>query len=124
MNNQRKELLKRQITDIISQADKIEKGDYSSMNFENYSRYSNELKKYINQNVTEEHILKLNNEIPVINYARNELEIWHFILFPIILLNLYKNYYAKGKTMSEIKISKNKFSSIEFLSHSIKTKES
>ncbi len=108
----KKELLKRQLRDIILQCERIEKGDNSSSQIENYARYSNELQKYILKHCTNSEILKQAKQIPNINYKRNQYKLWEILLLPFWILSFFKSSIAKNKSLNEIINSKNRFVSI------------
>ena len=117
IDKKRMSLLIRQLKDIISQANRILDGNSSSIEIENFAKYSNELKGFISKNISNEEILNLNKEIPHINYKRNRIKIWFILILPYWLIILYLDYYARKKSLDEIKTSRNKYASIEFLSH-------
>ena len=117
IDKKRMSLLIRQLKDIISQANRILDGNSSSIEIENFAKYSNELKGLISKNISNEEILNLNKEIPHINYKRNRIKIWFILILPYWLIILYLDYYARKKSLDEIKTSRNKYASIEFLSH-------
>ena len=119
----RMSLFIRQLIDVISQGDKILRGEKNAESIENYARYSNELKQFISVNIKDEKILELNDEIPIINYKRLTLNIWQYLLLPYWFILIYIDYIAMNKTLREIDTSRGKFSSIEFLSHSLINKD-
>jgi hypothetical protein len=112
--DKRKHLLERQLADIQNQAEKILRGEDSSEAIESFARYSEELKKYIEDNFTEPELIKKVRQIEIIKYKRNRIKIWHIatLSFWIILLI---HYTAKQKSIREIGRVKGEWSSFYML---------
>ncbi len=117
----RNDLFIRQLKDVISQAERILEGNDFDEGIEDYARYSNELKDYIFEHIDNQQILDLNKEIPYINCKNNYLKVGLILLLPNWLTAFYTEFYIRRKLLSEIKQSRNKFSSIEFLSYLVLT---
>ena len=113
-SDKRNHLLERQLMDIQSQADKILRGDSSSEAIESFARYSEELKKYIEDNFSEPEIIKKVRQIEIIKYKRNRIKVWHIatLSFWIVLLI---HYTAKQKSIQEIGRVKGEWSSFYIL---------
>ncbi|HEY3404366.1 MAG TPA: hypothetical protein VGK59_13340 [Ohtaekwangia sp.] len=112
-------LLHRQIRDIQAQADKILDGDNSSENLENFSKYCAELKSFIKGQVQIVQIREFGNELPEIDYQRNEIRLWHYLILPVWWLGLYKDYIARNRTIQEVSIARSKFATLELMLKSV-----
>lgn len=98
-----------------SQADQIINGDRSNETIEAFSRYSSEMKNYLLKTIKYQEVIDLLDELPDINYSRNEVKLWQYLIFPIWWLSIYKDYHAKNKTIREINLARGKYATLEFL---------
>ncbi|MFW5760624.1 MAG: hypothetical protein ACOCXH_06575 [Cyclobacteriaceae bacterium] len=111
-------LLNRQLTDILASAERIINGNDSAEEIESFARYSNELKRYINERIENEEFKKAANEIPDINYKRTQVQIWQYLILPVWWINLYKDYQARQQTKEEVYLVRGKYSSLQLLAKS------
>ena len=120
MENQdyKKKILERQLIDVQSQAEKILMGQNSFEAIESFSKYSEELKKYIITNFTENQIIESAEKIRLVDYKRNKIKFWHFLTFSFWLVYL-QQYFATQKSIEEVGIVKNEWSSFYMLYKSI-----
>jgi len=100
-NDRNKQLLERQLLDILSQADKILTGQNSAEAIETFSKYSEELKKYIAANFTEPELLEKAKQIETIHYKRNKIKLWHIATLSFWIIALMQ-YIATQKSIEEI----------------------
>jgi hypothetical protein len=108
-------LLLRQLTDIQAQADKILSGSKSDESVEGFSRYSGDLKEYVAKNVKNERINSFVAEIPDVNYSRNQVKFWQYLVLPAWCFVLYENIVAKNRTVEEISTVRGKYARLELL---------
>lgn len=109
------DLLLRQIKDIQAQADKILQGEDSPEAIETFSRYSTELKRYIQQHVQSQEIMAYLKDLPEINYARVNISIWQYVLLPYWGIILYNDYQARNRAREEISLVRGKYGTLELL---------
>lgn len=112
-------LLSRQLRDIQSQADKILRDDNSAEAIESFARYSQELKHFIMTKVEDPEVLRVAAEIPVVNYKRNRISLWQFLILPAWWISLYKDYQQRQVSLEEISSAKGKYASLELLVNSV-----
>ncbi|MEM7548626.1 MAG: hypothetical protein AAF363_03070 [Bacteroidota bacterium] len=112
-------LLNRQLTDILASADRIINGDDSSEEIESFSKYSLELKRFVNERIENPVFREAMNEIPDIDYRRTQIQLWQFLILPVWWVNIYKDYQARKKTQGEVKLVQSKYSSLQFLLKSL-----
>ncbi len=108
-------LLSRQLTDILSQAERIFNGNDSATEIESFARYSSELKKYINERIENDEFKKTANEIPDINYKRNKVQFWQYLIFPTWWIAVFKDLKARQDTKDEIRLLCNKYTSLRIM---------
>ena len=114
-------LLIRQLKDIQSQADKILTGENSEEAIENFSRYSEELKDFINNNIDSTEIKNYTLQLPVINLERTtikSIQLWQYLVIPIMpwwWFSAYKNYQAKNKIVEEIGEVRSRYATLEWM---------
>ncbi len=113
-------LLIRQLKDIQLLADKIVGGGASNAGIEAFSRYSDELVRYIKEKIEAPEIVQFTLNIPVVNYERTEIKLWQFLLLPIWWLILYKDYQARNRAIQEIRSSRGKFATLELMLQNLK----
>ncbi len=106
-----------QLKSILSYGERIQNGNDSETDIENYARYAMELTSFISQHIKDVKILELNSEIPKINYKRNQYKLYQLLFSPEWLTSLFHGSYAKRKSLNEIKLAHEKFASIAFLTY-------
>lgn len=111
-------LLNRQLTDILATAERIMNGNYSAEEIESFSRYSFELKRYINERIEDDEFKKVANEIPDINYKRTQIQLWQYLILPAWWVSIYKDYQVRQKIKEEVNIVRGKYSSLQLLAKS------
>lgn len=111
-------LLDRQLTDILANAERIINGDDSPDDIEAFARYSNELKRYVNERIENEEFRKVTNEIPDVNYQRTQIQIWQYLILPAWWISVYKDYQARQQTKEEVNIVRGKYASLQLLTKS------
>ena len=111
-------LLNRQLTDILATAERIINGNDSAEEIESFSRYSLELKRYVNERIESEEFKRAANEIPDINYKRTQIQIWQYLILPAWWINLYKDYQARQKTKEEVNLVRGKYANLQLLAKS------
>lgn len=109
------QLLNRQLRDIQAQAEKILQGNNSSESIESFSRYSSELKIFIEKNVHSDEIRKYLSEIPDVDYKRAQVKLWQYIILPSLWITLYKDYHVKNEVLQTISTAKGKYATLELL---------
>ncbi|MPM05067.1 hypothetical protein SDC9_51351 [bioreactor metagenome] len=108
------QLTERQLIDIQSQAERVLSGNNSADAIESFSRYSEELKKYIADNFTNPEFIERINQIEKINFKRNKIKIWHIVTFSFWVVLLIQNI-AKQKSIEEVARVKSDWSSAYIL---------
>lgn len=94
-------LLERQIKDLITQAELILSGNNSASQIETLSKYSEELKLFINTRIENKSLQFRAQNIEKINFKRNELKLWHYLTFSFWLVYLIQ-YMAIQRSTEEI----------------------
>jgi len=106
----------RQLKDIQNEADKLIKGSPNVMEIENFSRYSNEIKDFIERNIEFPEVLKLVEEIPDIPMNKVTIKTGLMsLIIPKVLLYWYHERVYISVSTSKIEISRGKFASLEFI---------
>lgn len=117
-----KPTVKRQLKDIQVQADRLISGDHSSEDLENFGNYSNELKNYLIENISDDFILEKLNEIPNIDdfdtITKTTTGIG-FTILAVITFGISVSYLREQKRntemMNNVRDIRGKYGSIEFL---------
>jgi replicative superfamily II helicase len=108
-------LLLRQLKDIQAQAEKIMAGEDSEEALEAFSKYSSDLKEWINQTVEHENIKSYLIDLPEINYSSAKAKLWQYLILPSAWVSLYNDYHAKNKTIQNINIVRSKYATLELM---------
>ena len=107
--------LKRQIHDVISQAEKLK----TSQNFEgdylSFIKYVNEMNAYILKNVDNDMIRKRVSNLPQLHHKRQNISLLIVIFLPYYLTLVYRNYQKKKMALQNIQKVASAYSSIDFL---------
>jgi hypothetical protein len=109
--------LLRQISDIISQADQINI-DNAKSTVKPFSKFNDELKSYITENIRDQTILNLVNEIPNLHEEIKTDKSFNSFFIGIITdgnSSFLETAESSENTMSKIREIKGKYSSIETL---------
>jgi len=109
--------LLRQISDIISQANQINIGNAKSTVI-TFSKFNDELKSFITENIKDQKILNLVNEIPNLHEEIKADKSFNSLFIGIITdgnSSFLETAESSEKTMSKIREIKGKYSSIETL---------
>ena len=109
-----KQLLERQLLDILSQAERILAGQNSAEVIESFAKYSEELKKYIADNFTELLLTEKAKGIETINYKRNKIKFWHVMTLSFWIIMLMQ-YITTQRSMEEIGRAKSDWASFYML---------
>jgi hypothetical protein len=102
-------LLNRQLIDIIANAERIENGNDSPEEVEAFARYSNELKRFVNERIEDETLRKVSLQIPNINYQRNQIHLWQYLILPAWWISLYLDYQTRKTLKEEVNIVHEKY---------------
>lgn len=106
----------RQIKDIQYQADKLFNNTSTTIDIENFAKYSDELKQYLLKNVDEAEILKHIHLIPEIREnAINVKKGIISLIIPTFLMHWYHERSYVEESKNTIHQIKGKYASIEFL---------
>lgn len=108
-------LVIRQLRDIQAQADKILTGDNSSEAIEGFARYSAELKKFISKHYDYPTVQAYLTELPKINYAKTQVNLWQYLVLPSWWISLYHDYQARNKALNAIRLTKEKYATLALL---------
>jgi hypothetical protein len=108
-------LLIRQIKDVQAQADKVLGGENSPEAIESFSRYSVELKNFIEDNVASLEIRAYASELPTVEYYRVDVPFWQYLFLPAWCAHLYYDYQARNKAMEEIGIVRGMYATLEIM---------
>ncbi len=103
------QLIERQLVDIQSQAERILSGQNSPENIETFARYSEELKKYIEDNSTNMEMVERVRRIEQVNFKRNGVKFWHILTFSFWIV-LWVHYIAKQRSIEEVARAKSDWS--------------
>ncbi|MEO1054386.1 MAG: hypothetical protein AAFX87_27355 [Bacteroidota bacterium] len=112
-------LLNRQLTDILANAERIINGNDSPEEIESFARYSNELKRYVNERIDNQEFIEATNGIPDVNYQRARIQLWQYVILPSWWISLYKDYQARQQTKEEVSIVRGKYASLQLLAKSL-----
>ncbi len=108
--------LRRQLVDIQVQADRIINGKPSFEEVRNFCDYSEELKAFIAENITEEMVLKVLDDIPKVDLTSAKIKAG---LLGAVLGGIAGPVFAERQkiryAVKEIRNIKDRYSSIEFL---------
>ena len=107
--------LLRQLKDIQNQADQLLKGRPGIVEVQNFIKYSDELKKYLVNEVDLEEMSYLINEIPNIQVRKMMPINWITILTPSIFSSWFYERNIVAEALEDIRIAKSKYASIEFI---------
>lgn len=108
-------LLIRQIKDVQAQADKVLRGENSPEAIESFSRYSVELKNFIEDNVRSSEIRSYISDMPTVEYYRADVQFWQYLVLPAWCAHLYYDYQARKKAMEEIGIVRGMYGTLEVM---------
>lgn len=108
-------LLLRQVNDIKNQAERIMAGDNSGETIEMFSHYLDELRNYINLYIENEEVKYFTEKLPRINFKRNQVQLWQYLILPVWWIGIFKENIAKNKTITEIRECYHKYSELELL---------
>ena len=108
-------LINRQLIDILSQSERIVSGAVSIESLENFSRYSEELKTFINNNTSNAMILERVEQIPLIKVKNHSnLSFLFFLVDYLGIGRLYTRIIIK-RAITDVKTAQGYYSSIQFL---------
>lgn len=116
-------LLKRQLTDIQIQAEKIVAGDNSAAAIENFARYSSDLKDYIERYVSDEEVRACAENIYDLNYSRVHFRLWEFLVLPLYWTMLVRDYYIRRQLTQQVNGLRGRYASLEFRVWEMEQKE-
>ncbi|WP_101260758.1 hypothetical protein [Labilibaculum filiforme] len=108
-------LLNRQLIDIIANSERILNGNDSSEELESFARYSNELKRYVDERIEDEAFRKACNEIPTIHYELTQIHFWQYLLLPAWWISLFIDYQARKVIKTKVKIAQEKYRRLHIL---------
>lgn len=107
--------LKRQIRDVISQADNLKRSQSFDSDYNNLVQYIGEMKSYINVHVDNKMVLERINTLPNLSYYKTNISILLLPLLPYYSAIVLRNYLKKKNALKQLDEVKSVFSSIEFL---------
>lgn len=105
--------INRQLSDILSQIERILSGKDDFETLENFASYSEDLKSYVRAHSEDKMILERIDMIPVINLKTGKTSA--VLLLFSSLVNRYHEYMVKKKALEDIRIAQGYYSSIQFL---------
>ena len=109
----------RQIADIQVQADRILSGKENIEQVEDFSKYNEEIKKFLLENIEDEFILKFIHEIPAVDFE--ELDTKNSIFATLLSFLSFGSgtWFQQKKQMDQaiesISNIKGKYASVEFM---------
>jgi len=107
--------LKRQIRDVISQADHLKRSHSFDADYNSLVQYVGEMKSYINDHVDNKMVLERINTLPVLSYNKTNISILLLPLLPYYSAIVLRNYLKKKNALKQLEAVKSVFSSIDFL---------
>lgn len=107
--------LLRQLKDIQNQADQLLKGKPGIVEVQNFIKYSDELKKYLENEVDLEEMNYLIKDIPTINIDAMMPKTWIVAFTPSIFSSFFYERRIVDQALTDIDIAKSKYASIEFI---------
>lgn len=108
-------LLIRQLKDIQAQAEKITQGENSKETIEAFSRYSVELKEYIAKNIQSQPIVDYLIELPEIEYQRNDIQFWQYIIMPMWWIAEYRDLKNREYAIEQIQATRGRYATLEIM---------
>ena len=108
-------LLIRQLKDIQAQAEKNCTGESSQETVEAFSRYSVELKEYISKNIQSEPIINYLVELPEIEYQRNDIQFWQYIIMPMWWIAAYRDIKNREYAIEQIQATRGRYATLEIM---------
>jgi len=104
-----KSLLKRQVVDIVNTIDKLNNAKSFIRDVSTMFMYSEELKTSIRKNISDQGILELVDNIPVVDVEECFKPEWHTFVFDTWLFRRDKNEEAKEDILIEIKKTRDNY---------------
>jgi hypothetical protein len=106
-------LVRRQLKDIIAQANNLNYSKYYRRDIINFAKYSKEFQCYLINNIDNKDIIKIAQSIPDININSQHRKYWyHYLLYPWYLAHMYNDLLAKDDLFPTIKKIRLKYEAI------------
>ena len=109
----------RQIADVQQQAERLISTNAEQHEIEDFSKYNEEIKSYLLENVKDNFILKRINEIPSINFNTLEIKdnflILIFSIFSGGLAAYYRRIERTKEALAVVREIRGKYASAEFM---------
>jgi|GEM_PF-2620610 len=108
--------LLRQINDIVNQINKVKSRKSSKSELKSILTFSNELKKYIRENIKEKEVLELIDEIEDVKLDRMHKRYWyHYLIFPWYFALMYNDTVIKDDLLPYLDETAKKYKQIHSL---------
>ena len=110
METNKNKLLSRQLKDIINLADSLKFSRSFFDDFNNFSKYSEEMKQYILKNVDVNEIKEEVAKIPKLDIKLYQRMYWyHYLILPWYFVKIYNEMSVKNDLLPEIESTRNKY---------------
>ena len=110
----------RQLKDIQVQAENLERDHVELSDFDDFGKYSNEIKAYLLSTETDEFVLGLINEIPELDTSQLKgkdrgIFSWIALIASIAGSSIISDHQKKLEAIEIVRTIKGKYASIEFI---------